>query len=82
MTEHIELNESQQEFIREHFVTGDILFDSVEYFETEGRSLVSTNIVFTATDQGVIVNEDYLCDLDWIAAYPTTVEVEFKRRRK
>jgi len=79
MEKHIELNESQQEFIKGHFIDGEGLFDLVEDF---GTSRGVTLIIFTSTDKGIIVHEDYLRDLEWIAAYPTGAEVKFARRRK
>jgi len=82
MTKHIELTDLEKEYIEGHFVEGAMLFDSVERFEFGKLSLEGAYIVFTSSECGVVIQEDYLRDLRWVAAYPTSVEVDFERRRK
>ena len=78
MTEHIELTKEQKSYIKEHFTDGEYLFDWVQYFE-KGDTFYT--ITFTPPEGGVIVNQDLLCDLEWVGAYSTSVEIEFKRRK-
>jgi len=72
MTEHIKLDEKQEQFIKKHFLEGVRLFDRVEEFKENAKEI--RVVISTAKLDGIAV---YSSGNGFTVSYPDHVIVHF-----
>ena len=77
MTEHIKLDGKQEQFVKERFVFGELLFDRVEEFVESDVETVVT--ITTAKDAPIAA---YQSANPFTISYPKHVEVIFYKSSK
>ena len=73
----IELTDEQKQFITNHFVYGERLFNRVEEFDEEPD--VVTLTIQTKDGHGIAPYRKTYPSLSWISCYPKYVVVEFSK---
>jgi len=76
---HLELNEEQRKFIETRFLDGESLWGYVRQFDDAGNKV---SCVLSHPERcWIMINEDYLCDVLWLASSTTGMEIEFSMLR-
>ena len=77
MAEHIELTETQSQFVVTHFTEGERLLEHVVEFK-ESEDMVQVGIV-PGLDYGITLSIRYQKDCIWLIAFSSKVIATFER---